>query len=183
MAEFVDPPRGLTNLSVVVKSTNIIEIIPREQESLMKLSTKARYGMRAMVDLALHYTKGPVLLKDIAARQEVSMKYLDHIVSALRASGLVQGTKMRHGGYLLSRPPSRIKAYEVVQAVEGSLALVECVDDPEICHRAHLCVTINLWKKLGESMIQVLRDVTLEDLAKEQREKVEQREQAYMYHI
>jgi Rrf2 family protein len=82
----------------------------------MKLSTKARYGLRAMVDLALHYGKDPVLLKDIAKRQEVSMKYLDHIISTLKVSGLVQTARIRHGGYVLSRPPSEIKAYEVIRA-------------------------------------------------------------------
>lgn len=149
----------------------------------MKLSTKARYGMRAMVDLALHYGKDPVLLKDIAKRQEVSMKYLDHIISTLKVSGLIRTARIRHGGYVLSRPPSEIKAYEVIRAVEGSLALVECVDDPKICHRASFCVTINLWKKLKESMVAVLQEVTLEDLAKEQREIIERQKKDRIYHI
>jgi len=149
----------------------------------MKLSTKARYGLRAMVDLALHYGEKRVLLKDIAKRQEVSMKYLDHIISTLKVSGLVQTARIRHGGYVLSRPPSEIKAYEVIRAVEGSLALVECVDDPKICHRSSFCVTINLWKKLKESMVAVLQGVTLEDLAKEQREIIERQKKDQMYHI
>lgn len=124
----------------------------------MKLSTKARYGIRAMVDFALHYGKGPALLKDIAKRQEFSMKYLDHIVSALEASGLIHTAKTRHGGYVLSKPHFEIKTYELIQAAEGSLAPVECVDDPKICHRVNFCVTINLWKKLKESMTAVLLD-------------------------
>jgi len=149
----------------------------------MKLSTKTRYGMRAMVDLTLHYDKGPVLLKDIAKREEVSMKYLDHIISALKASGLIENAKTRHSGYVLSRSPSEIKAYEIIKAVEGSLAPVDCVDDPEICHRANSCATINLWKKLKDSMIAVLEGVTLEDLAKEQREAIEQQRKGQMYYI
>jgi len=139
--------------------------------------------MRAMVDLALSYDKGPVLLKDIAKRQEVSMKYLDQIVSALRISGLVRTAKKRHGGYLLSRPASEIKALEVMEALEGSLAPVECVEDPGICNRAEFCVTINLWKKLQKSMRAVLQDVTLDDLAREQREITEQRQKHGTYHI
>lgn len=149
----------------------------------MKLSTKVRYGMRAMVDLALHYGKGPVFLKDIARRQEVSVKYLDHIISALKAAGLIESAKARHSGYILSRPPSEIRAYEVIQAVEGSLAPVECVDDPRICHRANFCVTISLWKKLKESMTSVLQGTTLEDLAKEQREIMERQPKGQMYYI
>ena len=149
----------------------------------MKLSTKTRYGMRAMVDLALHYEKGPVLLKDIAERQEVSMKYLDHIISTLKANGLIENAKMRHGGYILSKPPSRIETHEIIKAVEGSLALVECVDDPKICHRADFCATLNLWKKLKRSMRDVLEGVTLEDLAKEQREMIEQKTKGQMYYI
>ena len=149
----------------------------------MKLSTKARYGMRAMVDLALHYKKGPILLKDIAERQEVSMKYLDHIISTLRVNGLIENAKMRHSGYVVSRPPCQIKAYEIIKAVEGSLAPVDCVDDPKICHRADFCATINLWKKLKESMRDVLEGVTLEDLAKEQREIIEQETKGEMYYI
>jgi len=149
----------------------------------MKLSTKARYGMRAMVDLALHYHKGPVLLKDIAKRQEVSMKYLDHIISTLKVNGLIESAKTRHSGYVLSRPPSQMKAYEIVKAVEGSLAPVDCVDDPKICHRADFCSTINLWKKLEESMRDVLEMVTLEDLVEEQKEIREQQAKGQMYYI
>jgi len=149
----------------------------------MKLSTKARYGIRAMVDLALHYEKGPVLLKDIAKRQEVSMKYLDHIISTLRANGLIESAKTRHSGYVVSRVPCQIKTYEIIKAVEGSLAPVDCVDDPKICHRADFCATLNLWKKLKKSMRDVLEGVTLEDLANEQREIIEQKTKGQMYYI
>lgn len=149
----------------------------------MKLSTKARYGMRAMVDLALHYEKGPILLKDIAERQEVSMKYLDHIISTLRANGLIESAKTRHSGYVVSRAPCQIKTYEIIKAVEGSLAPVDCVDDPKICHRADFCATLNLWKKLKKSMRDVLEGVTLEDLANEQREIIEQKTKGEMYYI
>lgn len=149
----------------------------------MKLSTKARYGMRAMVDLALHYEKGPILLKDIAKRQEVSMKYLDHIISTLRANGLIESAKTRHSGYVVSRAPRQIKTYEIIKAVEGSLAPVDCVDDPKTCHRADFCATLNLWKKLKKSMRDVLEGVTLEDLANEQREIIEQKTKGQMYYI
>jgi len=149
----------------------------------MKLSTKARYGMRAMVDLALHYGQGPVLLKDMARRQEVSMKYLDHIIQTLKTHGLIQNVKTRHGGYVLSKSPSQTKAYEVIQAVEGPLVLAECINDPNICERSDFCVTIDLWKRLGESMATVLQETTLEDLAKRQKKKGEQAKKTLMYYI
>jgi len=139
--------------------------------------------MRAMVDLALNYGREPVLLKDIARRQEISLKYLDQIVSALRIRGLVRTAKKRHGGYLLSKPPSKIKALEVMEALEGSLAPVECVEDPAICHRSEMCVTINLWKKLQDSMRAVLEDVTLDDLAMEHVEIAEKRQKHGTYDI
>ena len=149
----------------------------------MKLSTRAGYGMRAMIDLALHYEKDLVLLKDIARREEISAKYLDHIVSSLRAAGLVESPKARHGGYALSRPPSQIKALEVFQALEGPLALVPCAHNPNICHRVGSCASLNLWKRLEESMRATLEEITLEDLAEEQRELDEQDTDRGTYHI
>ncbi len=149
----------------------------------MKLSTRARYGMRAMVDLALRYDKSPVLLKDIATRQGVSMKYLDHIVSTLRARNLIRSPRARHSGYTLSRPPSEITAHEILRAVEGSLALVECVDDPKVCDRSESCATIYLWRKLKDSMTSTLDKITLQDLAEEQREILVHQRTGRMYHI
>ena len=148
----------------------------------MKVTTKARYGIRAMIDLALHYGKDPLLLKDIAKRQEVSMKYLEHIISTLKANGLIQSPKGRHGGYVLSRSPSQINAHEIIEGLEGSLASVECVDYPKTCHRANFCAATNLWKKLKQSMTATLKAVTLEDLAKEERELLQRQEENEMHH-
>ncbi|KKK55206.1 hypothetical protein LCGC14_3076890 [marine sediment metagenome] len=136
-----------------------------------------------MLDLALDCEKGPILLNDIAERQEIPRKYLDQIISTLRVNGLIENAKMRHGGYVLSKPPCHIETHEIIKTVEGSLALVDCVDDPKICHRANLCATLNLWKKLKESMTVALEGVTLEDLANEQREIIEQKTKGEMYYI
>lgn len=134
----------------------------------MKISTRGRYGLRAMVDLAIRYGKAPTLLKDIAKRQDVSMKYLDHIITPLRAAGLISRAK---GGYVLARPPAEISCVEVIKILEGSLAPVECVDNPDICFRADTCVTIDIWREIKKTLEGLLKPLTLEALAKRQKQK------------
>jgi Rrf2 family protein len=128
----------------------------------MKVSTKGRYGLRSMVDLALHYDNGPALLKDIAKRQEVSMKYLDHVIKPLREKGYIERIK---NGYMLSRQPEKINCLEILNAVEGSLAPVNCVDNTEYCTKRNTCPTINVWKEIKKSVEEVLKRKTLKDIA------------------
>ena len=147
----------------------------------MKLSTKGRYGVRAMMDLALHYGEGPVLLKDIAKRQQISERYLEHLVLSLKAAGLVNSTRGAHGGFTLAKPPSQIRLSEIIQIMEGSIAPVACVDDPKVCSLADLCVTRDIWCEMEKAMSGVLESTTLEDLVQRRREK--ERPEAIMYHI
>jgi len=147
----------------------------------MKLSTKGQYGARAMVDLALHYGEGPVLLKDIAKRQQISERYLEHLMISLRVAGLANSMRGARGGFTLAKPPSQIKLSEIVQTVEGSLALVECVDDPNVCSRVDHCVTRDVWAEIKRAMDGVLESTTLEDLVQRQREKG--KSGAVMYYI
>ncbi len=147
----------------------------------MKLSTKAQYGMRAMLDLALHQGRGPILVKDIAKRQELSENYLEHLVLSLKAAGLVNSTRGARGGYSLAKPPARIKLIDVIQALEGSLALVECVNAPRVCQRANSCVTRDIWSEMALAMKGVLKSTTLQDLVERQKEKEGQ--EATMYYI
>lgn len=147
----------------------------------MKLSTKGRYGTRAMLDLAFHYGDGPILLKDVARRQDVSERYLEHVVTPLKVAGLLTSVRGAGGGFTLAKPPSQIKLSEIIQAVEGSIAPVDCVDDPKLCPRADFCVTRDIWTELKEAMNGVLESTTLQDLVERQREKSEP--QAIMYHI
>lgn len=135
----------------------------------MKISTRGRYGLRAMVDLAICYGKKPVLLKDISESQDISMKYLDHIITPLRAAGLISRVK---GGYILTRHPSLMNCMEIINILEGSLAPVECVDYPDICDRVDTCVTIDIWRKIKDAQEEILRSLTLEGLAKRQKEKI-----------
>jgi Rrf2 family protein len=147
----------------------------------MKLSTKGRYGMRALLDLGLHQGEGLVPLKDIARRQEVSLPYLEHVITPLIAAGLVKSTRGARGGVLLVKPPSEIKLSEIVQLLEGSIAPVDCVNDPKVCHRSVFCVTRDIWIEMERAMIQVLDSTTLEDLVERQRQKGQV--ETEMYHI
>jgi Rrf2 family protein len=137
----------------------------------MKLSTKGRYGTRLMLDLAIHYGQGRILLKDIAHRQDISNKYLGQLIMPLKNSGLVQSIRGSHGGYILSREPASINLKQVIEAVEGSLSLVECVDKPDICSKSDYCVNRELWTKLSEDMSHTLESITLKDLADKQKSK------------
>ncbi len=137
--------------------------------------------MRAMLDLALHRGRGPVLVKGIAKRQEISENYLEHLVLSLKAAGLVNSTRGARGGYSLAKPPARIKLIDVIQALEGSLALVECVNTPRVCQRANSCVTRDIWSEMALAMKDVLKSTTLQDLVERQKEKEGQ--EATMYYI
>ncbi|HXZ94351.1 MAG TPA: Rrf2 family transcriptional regulator [Dehalococcoidia bacterium] len=137
----------------------------------MKLSTRGRYGVRALLDLALHSGEGTVLLKDIARRQEISLPYLEHLIAPLVAAGLMKSTRGARGGVLLLKPPAEIKLSEVVQLLEGSIAPVDCVDNPALCHRSALCVTRDIWIEMKSAMSQVLDSTTLQDLVERQKGK------------
>jgi Rrf2 family cysteine metabolism transcriptional repressor len=137
----------------------------------MKLSTRGRYGTRAMLDLALLYGQGPVFIKDVASRQDIPVSYLENLMSDLRVAGLVSTARGMHGGYYLAKPPSEINLNQVIAALEGSMALVGCVDDPKHCSRAESCVTRDIWDKVRQAIEGVLESITLEDLTKRYREK------------
>ena len=147
----------------------------------MKLSTRGRYGTRAMLDVALHGAEGPVHLKDIACRQQVSKKYLEHLISRLEAAGLLRSVRGAGGGVSLTRPPSEIKLSEIFQTLEGPTALVECVDNPDWCPRSGSCATREIWVQMGQLMSDFLGSETLEDLCRQQREK--EQTAPGMYHI
>jgi Rrf2 family cysteine metabolism transcriptional repressor len=138
----------------------------------MKLSTKGRYAARAMVELAMAYGTGPVRLSEIAEKQQISVRYLERMMNAMVTVGLVRSTRGQHGGFNLSKPPEEIRLGQVIQAVEGSLTPVECVDDPKLCHRCGLCVTREIWKTLKEAIDNVLDSVTLEDMVEMQQKNL-----------
>lgn len=136
----------------------------------MKFSTRARYGMRAMLDLAVNGDDGLVLLKDIAARQAISKRYLEHMMTLLRNRGLVIAERGAAGGYRLGRPTAEIRLDEIFEALEGDISPVECVRDSSVCGRADECVVRDLWCEVTGAMRGVLAGKTLADL-REQWEK------------
>jgi Rrf2 family cysteine metabolism transcriptional repressor len=136
---------------------------------VIRISTRGRYALRAIVDLARHTDGTPVPRHGIADRQNISSDYVAQLFRELAEAGLVEGVKGPGGGYRLARPAAAITAEDVVVAVEGPIALTECVvpehDSP--CNRADGCVTRLLWKRLSEAMTEILRSVTLADLVKQ----------------
>ena len=147
----------------------------------MKLSTKGRYATRVLLDLALHQEEKPVPLRDIAKRQQLSLRYLEHLIAPLIAGGLIRSTRGPKGGVSMVRPPEEVGLDEVIQLLEGSLAPVECVDNPEVCSRSDFCATRDIWSEMKKAMEGVLRSTTLLNLA-ERQEKKERIKEA-MYYI
>ena len=145
----------------------------------MRLSTKGRYGTRAMVDLALHSKNGPVSSRDIAERESVSRGYLEQILLRLSARNLVRPVRGRAGGFLLSRPPSQITAAEIVEALEGPINVVDCTEDPACCERSYFCVTRDVWSGVSRAIDTHLSGITLADMAGRQREMQEARAATY----
>jgi Rrf2 family protein len=147
----------------------------------MKLSTKGQYGTRALLDLALHHDNEPVLLKDIARRQQISLLYLAHLISPLIAGGIIRSTRGAKGGISLAKPPKEIRLSEVIQLLEGSIAPTECVNNPGICTRSRLCVTRDVWGELKQAIEEVLDSTTLWDLV--ERQKSKEQSEGMMYYI
>jgi Rrf2 family cysteine metabolism transcriptional repressor len=137
----------------------------------MKLSTKGRYAMRAMLDLAQHYGEGLVLLKDVARRQDISERYLEHLFLTLKAAGLVTSARGARGGFVLSHPPAEISLLDIIRACEGELAPVECVSDPKTCPRSPRCSARDVWCEIKDALEGVLENKTLQTLMEEQAKK------------
>ena len=138
----------------------------------MKLSTRARYGTRALLELALHWGEGPVLLKDIAQRQQIPLPYLQQLIGPLVQVGIIKTTRGKRGGISLLKPPNEVRLSEVVQLLEGSIAPVKCVDSPETCPLSGHCVTRDIWEEVKKAIGTVLESVTLQELAERRRENV-----------
>ena len=139
----------------------------------MKLSTRARYGVRLMVALAFNYDKGPIFLKDVAKGENISEKYLSLIIIPLRRTGLVNSIRGAHGGYLLAKDPSQITMKEIIDVLEGDCSLVDCVRNPSTCPRVPICASHDIWEIIGEKISETLNSVTLDMLVKMNQEKAQ----------
>jgi Rrf2 family protein len=145
----------------------------------MRLSTKGRYGVRALVDIALNGNGGPVLLKDIAKRQDISAQYLEHLVAPLIRAGILRSIRGAKGGIALAKPPEEISLSRVIEVLEGSVAPVECVDNPALCARSDRCVTRDVWSDIKAAIMGVLESQTLKDLMERQRAKAPSKSGTY----
>ena len=130
----------------------------------MRLSTRGRYGTRLMVDLAQHHAEGPIPLAEIAKRQSLSVKYLEQLIILLKGAGLIRSVRGRRGGYSLARKPKEISIGEIVETLEGKLAVVDCVRAPELCDRAPDCPTREIWVGMTQVLKEQLFSLSLEDI-------------------
>ncbi len=147
----------------------------------MKLSTRSRYGMRALLDLAMNSTGQPVQLKDIAERQSLSLSYIEHLIIPLIAAGIVKSIRGAKGGILLTRNPRQIQLKEVLKVLEGPLDPVDCLKSPGCCPRSGACATQEIWDEMKKAMENVLETRTLQDLVN--RQKSRENKPASMYYI
>lgn len=138
----------------------------------MKISTKGRYALRMLVDLAEHENCGFVALKDIAERQNISKKYLEQIIPILGKSDILKTTRGSQGGYMLSRSPDKYTVGEILRLTEGSLAPVDCLNqEPNECERSAECATLPVWQGLYRVINDYLDSITLQDILDKQKER------------
>ena len=151
----------------------LVGIKKRDENASMKISTKGRYAIRLMLDLAMNYTGEPISLKDVAKRQDISDKYLEQIISVLNRAGFVKSVRGAQGGYYLRKRPEEYTVGMILRITEGSLAPVACIDDDDEvnCDRQESCVMLILWKKINDAVSSVVDHTTLQDLMDWQMEK------------
>jgi len=139
----------------------------------MKISTKGRYALRLMLDLAINHNGEYISIKSIAARQEISEKYLEQIITQLNKAGYVRSVRGAQGGYMLSKAPSEYTVGMILRLMEGSLAPVSCTEGGDSCDKASGCVTLEVYQKIQEAVNNVVDNITLADLVARYQEKAE----------
>ena len=134
----------------------------------MKISTKGRYALRLMLDLAVHNTGELVKIKDISARENISEKYLESIVKSLTKADVLEGLRGKGGGYRLTRPAEEYNVYEILKLTEGSMAPVSCLEDTaRECERRGMCATLPVWEGLEKVVREYLSGITIQELTKQ----------------
>lgn len=149
----------------------------------MKFSTKGRYGLKAMFDLATHFGEGPIALKNIAQRQEISEHYLEQLIATLRRAKLVKSVRGAQGGYMLNHPPEEITVGDIIRSLEGPIGPADCVMDAESdeCMNQDSCVTRLVWARIQESVSEVIDSTTLAHMLEDQ-ERIKNKNN-YMFYI
>ncbi|MDX9694627.1 MAG: Rrf2 family transcriptional regulator [Bacteroidales bacterium] len=130
----------------------------------MKFNTKVRYGVRAMIEIALNESPNGIFQKDISSHQQISNRYLDHIIASLKVSGLISTLKGKKSGYVLTRKPSEISLYDIYKAFESDMQIVECLSTNQHCERNSLCAAQTTWTELNDLIINYLKSKSLADL-------------------
>lgn len=135
----------------------------------MHLSTRGHYGLLAMFDLAEHYGSGPISLKTVAERQNISDNYLEQLIAVLRKAGLVRSVRGAQGGYILARDPGSITVGDIIRAMEGPIAPVECVSEigPTECVQAESCITRLVWTRVRDKLAEVMDSISLADMLRD----------------
>jgi len=136
----------------------------------MKLSTRTRYGTRAILELAENHGQGPLQIKIIAQNQDISVKYLEQLMAILKSAGLVRSIRGPKGGYLLAKAPNQIKLSDVFNALEGPVITAECLEDESYCARVADCLARQLWAQVQKAIETVLQSMTLQDLVNKAKE-------------
>lgn len=142
---------------------------------VMKISTKGRYALRLMLDLAVYNTGEPISLKDVARRQEISEKYLEQIISLLNKAGYVRSIRGAQGGYMLTKDPAEYTVGSILRLTEGDLAPVSCVGaDSTVCDRKDGCISVRIWEMINEAVNGVVDHITLADMVEWQKQQADQ---------
>jgi len=131
---------------------------------MYQLSTKGRYGTRLMYQLAKHYGQGPVLLKEIAKKENLSIKYMEQIIVLLKQANFITSLRGPYGGYALKKSPIEINMKELLKVLEGEISPVHCVDNPNECKKSDNCPAHNVWQILGRKINKTLENITLQDM-------------------
>ncbi|NQT72168.1 MAG: Rrf2 family transcriptional regulator [Chloroflexi bacterium] len=128
----------------------------------MRLSTRSRYAVRALIDLAMHLGEGPVLVREIADREDISVRYLEQLLLPLKAAGLVRATRGANGGFTLAKDPAEVNLREIIKIMEGSTAFTECVDSAEVCSRSDTCILRSSWIEVTDAANKVMEKTSLQ---------------------
>ena len=137
----------------------------------MKISTKGRYGLRALIDLSVHSDGKPVLLRDIAKRQEISRRYLERLFSSLKSIGVIRSVRGAQGGYVLARDPKAIRVSDILEALEGPFIPVDCVGNQDVCQQSDECVTRDIWCSIARQIKDYFDNMVLETLIEDYRRR------------
>ncbi len=149
----------------------------------MKINTKTRYGLRTMVEIAMQKQETGILQKEISKRQDISEKYLDHIIAALKSAGLITNVGGKKSGYRLTRPAKDINIYDIYQAFNSAITLVTCLSDNTRCKKENTCIARSYWQDMNEMFMDKMKSQSIKDLADKQAELNKNKEKHIMYHI